>query len=273
MDELVLTYKGSGGSGIPLEAEAITPDNLRGKERGGIERLPLFHGNTKVPLGDAFEVKGDPSDRLRVLGDLALVKSLGQEMTGGRLVIEGNAGMHVGARMSGGTIEVRGGAADWAGAEMTGGLIWIKGDAGNRAGSAYRGSKYGMRGGVILIEGSAGHEVGGYMRRGLIAVRGDVQDFAGARMSAGTIFVFGRPGIRTGGGMKRGTIVCYQPPEVLPTFRAAGSFEPLFVAIYLRALAARGFDVGRFEATRRFARYRGDLAELGKGEILVAQPD
>ena len=273
MDELVLTYRGSGGSGIPLEAEAITPDNLRGQERGGIERLTLFHGNAKVPLGDAFEVKGAPSDRLRVLGDLALVKGLGQGMTGGRLVIEGDAGMHVGARMSGGTIEVRGGAADWAGAEMTGGLIWIKGDAGNRAGSAYRGSKFGMRGGVILVEGSAGHEVGGYMRRGLIAVRGDVHDFAGARMSAGTIFVLGRAGIRTGGGMKRGTIVCYQAPEILPTFRPAGSFEPLFVTIYLRALAARGFDAGRFETTRRFARYRGDLAELGKGEILAAQPD
>ena len=136
MDELVLTYKGGGGSRIPLEAEAITPDNLQAKERAGIERLTLFHGNEKVTLGDAFSVKGQPSGRLRVLGDLALVKSLGQGMASGRLVIEGNAGMHVGACMTGGEIEVRGSAADWAGAEMTGGLIWIRGDAGNGGGSA-----------------------------------------------------------------------------------------------------------------------------------------
>ena len=272
MDEIVLTYKGSGGSGIPLEAETITPDALRGKEKAEIERLTLFHGNEKLALGDAFSVQGKASDRLRVVGDLALVKSLGQEMASGHLVIEGDAGMHVGARMTGGEIEVRGSAGDWAGAEMTGGLIWIKGDAGNRAGSAYRGSKFGMRGGVILIEGKAGHEVGGYMRRGLIAVRGDAQDFTGARMMAGTIFIFGRPGIRTGGGMKRGSIICYQPPEILPTFYLSCAYAPLFIDIFIRALEDRGFPIDpEAAAPGRFARYRGDLAELGKGEILVRQ--
>lgn len=272
MSALVLTLRDGARSPIPVEADAIAPDRLRSMERAAIERLMLQHGNRTLPLAELFTVRGSPSDEVRVEGDLAGVKGLGSGMEGGRLIIDGDAGMHVGAQMRGGSIEVRGSAGDWAGAEMSGGLLRVRGHAGNRAGSAYRGSKFGMRGGVILIDGDAGHEVGGYMRRGLIAVRGDVQDHAGARMAAGTLFLFGRTGARAGGGMSRGTLVCYRAPEMLPTFRAAGVCEPLFVTIFVRALAARGFAVEGAGAVRRFQRYRGDLAELGRGEILAAEP-
>ena len=269
MAEIILTYRGVGGSTIPLEADPIVPALFRDKERKEIERLPLHHGNGTVPLGELFSIRGERSDALRVEGDLARVKGLGAEMVGGSMVIEGSAGMHVGARMTGGTIEVRGDADDWAGAEMTGGLLRIRGRAGNRAGSAYRGSKYGMRGGVILIEGDAGHEIGGYMRRGLIAVRGETKDHAGARMAAGSIFLFGKAGIRTGGGMHRGTIVCHHPIELLPTFRRASTYAPDFLAIYYRRLRALGFPIDDVEEVPRFDRYFGDLAETGKGEIFV----
>ena len=273
MGELLLSYRGASGSLIPVEADAITPDHLAGMDRPAIEKLTLHHGNQSVPLGELFAVRGDVCDTLRVEGDLGRVKGLGLGMKSGRLVIEGNAAMHVGAFMSGGTIEARGSVGDWAGAEMTGGLLLVRGDAGNRVGGAYRGSKHGMRGGVILVEGRAGHEAGGYMRRGLIAVRGDVGDFTGARMSAGTILLLGSAGIRTGGGMKRGTIVCRRPVELLPTFRAGGSIRPLFLRIILRALEARGFVAGAALGAPSFSftRHLGDLAELGKGEILVAR--
>jgi formylmethanofuran dehydrogenase subunit C len=272
MEEVVLSYKGLA-SPIPVEADAIVPDRLREMGRAEIERLVLNHGNERVALADLFTVRGGPSGRIRMEGDLATVKGLGTGMQDGRLLIEGNAGMHVGALMRGGCIEVGGSAGDWAGAEMTGGLLWIRGDAGNRAGSAYRGSKFGMRGGVILIEGGAGHEVGGYMRRGLIAVRGEVQDFAGARMVSGTLLLLGRTGIRTGGGMKRGTIVCEQGTEILPTFRRSEAGHPLFLQVIRRALQARGFPVEIGEGGRSYTRYRGDLAELGKGEILLRRQD
>jgi formylmethanofuran dehydrogenase subunit C len=271
MEEIVLTFKGMSGSTVPLEADPITPDLLQLKVRAEIERLPLHHGNEQVLLGDFFAVKGERSDRIRLQGDLSPVKNIGVGMQAGRIMIEGSVGMHVGARMAGGEIRVQGNAGDWAGAEMTGGLLWIKGSAGNRAGSAYRGSKYGMRGGVILIEGSGGHEVGGYMRRGLIVVGGDLEDHTGARMVAGSIFVFGRVGGRTGGGMKRGSIICFNAPDVLPTFRLTSTYSPLFVPIYLRALQRFGFSVPEARQAGRFARYCGDLAELGKGEILVWQ--
>jgi formylmethanofuran dehydrogenase subunit C len=269
MGEVVLTFKGLSGSPIPLEADSINPMLFRDRERKEIERVPLHHGNTSVPLGELFSIRGSPSGDLRIEGDLASVKGLGIGMSGGRMVIEGNVGMHVGAGMTGGEIEVRGDAADWAGAEMSGGLLRVRGNAGNRAGSAYRGSRFGMRGGVILIHGSAGHEVGGYMRRGLVAVQGDVADFAGARMAAGTILLFGRSGLRTGGGMNRGTIVCFGKAELLPTFRLASTYTPLVLEILLRALRARGYSIDGVEPLPRFDRYYGDLAELGRGEIFV----
>ncbi len=269
MSGINLTFKGTGGSAIPLEAEPIGPDLFRARDRKEIERLPLHHGNERVAIGDVFRIAGERSDDLRVEGDLARVKGLGSGMTGGTMVIEGHAGMHTGAGMSGGVLEVRGDAGDWAGAEMTGGLLWIRGSAGNRTGSAYRGSKYGMRGGVVLVDGEGGHEIGGYMRRGLIAVRGEVRDHAGARMSAGTILLFARAGWRTGGGMSRGTIVCFEPIEMLPTFRRSSSYAPLFLEIYLRALRARGFAIPHDGPLPRFIRHDGDLAELGKGEIFV----
>ncbi len=270
-EEIVLTFKGTEDSTIPLEADPINPDILQLKFRPEIEQLPLYHGNEQVRLGDFFTVKGERSNQIRVQGDLSRVKNIGVGMQGGRIVIEGNVGMHVGARMTGGEIEIHGNAGDWAGAEMTGGLLWIKGNVGNRAGSAYRGSKYGMRGGVILVEGSGEHEVGGYMRRGLIVVRGDVEDHTGARMVAGSIFVLGRAGARTGGGMKRGSIVCFHTPDILPTFRLTSTYTPLFIPIFLRSLHARGFPVSEVQRARHFIRYCGDMAELGKGEILVCQ--
>ncbi len=269
MSEVILTFK--GGVEVPLEVDCITPDLFQIKVHAEIEHLPIYHGNQRMALADFFEVKGERSDRIRIVGDLSKVRRIGQGMTTGRIGIQGSAGMNVGAGMAGGEILVEGDVDDWAGAEMRGGFLWIKGNAGNRAGSAYRGSKYGMRSGTILIEGGAGHEVGGYMRRGCIAVLGDVEDFAGARMVAGSLFLFGRTGVRTGGGMKRGSIVCFQEPALLPTFQYNCTYAPVFPQIFLRSLQRKGFPVKDEWLRGQFRRYNGDLSELGKGEILVWQ--
>jgi formylmethanofuran dehydrogenase subunit C len=63
MEEIVLTFKGTRGSTIPLEADPITPDILQLKFRPEIERLPLYHGNEQVLLGDFFTVKGERSNQ------------------------------------------------------------------------------------------------------------------------------------------------------------------------------------------------------------------
>src|SRR5262249_22783191 len=106
---LLLKYRGT--TTIPPEAECIRPDHLAGLAGLAIPGLPLQHGNTQVPLGEFFEIAGNAADGEVVLeGECSRVKWLGAAMAGGRLRIEGHAGMHLGAEMKGGLIEVRGNA-------------------------------------------------------------------------------------------------------------------------------------------------------------------
>jgi formylmethanofuran dehydrogenase subunit C len=253
----------------PLEAEAITPDNFKGKSAQEISKLSVMHGNEPAFLGDFFEVDTDGTEEIVLNGDLSRVKNVAAGMSQGTVIVNGNAGMHLGAGMHGGEIKVYGNVGDWAGAEMTGGKIHIRGNAGHGLGGAYRGSRRGMNRGLIMVDGNAGNEVGAVMRRGLIAVGGNVEDFAGAFMIAGSIIVFGRLGIRAGAGMLRGTIVAFQSLELLPTYRYDCSYQPNFLNLMFRELQSRGLSIPDNYMTAWFRRYSGDFNRLGKGEILV----
>ncbi len=255
---------------VPVEVEGITPDRVRDKSLAEIERLLIHHGNRKVRLADLFTLSGDPSDgRLDYEGDLNGVHFIGYGMTGGEIRVMGNAGRHLGGEMTGGTIRVEGNAGDWVGAEMHGGSIQIQGHAGDLVGAAYRGSKRGMTDGTILIGGNAGNEVGSAMRRGILAVRGCCGDAAGFNMIAGSILVFGECGIRIGAGMRRGTIALFggAPLKLLPTFRRAGAFRPLFLRLIFREFAGLGFPVDPGLLDGDLSLYHGDLLALGKGEV------
>jgi formylmethanofuran dehydrogenase subunit C len=268
---LLLKYHGT--TTIPIEAECLTPDTLAAKSAAEVAALPVQHGNTEVPLGEFFRAEGDAGDEQIVIeGDCGRVKLIGAGMTRGRITVRGDAGMHLGSEMRGGEIHVHGNAGDWVGAEMRGGRIHVHGDAGHLTGAAYRGSRLGMRGGVILVDGKAGNEIGGTMRRGLIAIGGDTGDFPGVGLIAGSVFIFGQPGLRLGAGMKRGTIALFGGrPELLPTFRPDCVYRPTFLALYLRQLAAWGFQVAPGQMQGLFQRYSGDLVALGKGEVLYWQ--
>lgn len=257
---------------VPVEAETITPQAFLGKGVSEIETLPVIQGNATARLGDFFQVSGEADGAVRLAGDCSRVKYVGKGMTEGRIEVEGDAGMHLGAEMRGGEIQVRGSVGDWAGAEMRGGLLRVSGNAGHLLGAAYRGSAKGMRGGTILVEGAAGNEVGCAMRRGLIAV-GAAGDFAGVMMLAGSIFILGKLGIRPGAGMKRGTLVTVacdaDGPRLLPTFRFDCEYWPPWLPLYARRLRALGFPVPDGLGRSPCRRYSGDFTELGKGEILV----
>ncbi len=275
----MLTLNWKASTTVPVEAECITPDNLSGKSLAEIERLPVQHGNRQESLAEFFAVSGDAADGEIVLeGDLSRVKWVGAEMTRGRITVRGSVGTHVGSEMAGGEIVVQGDAGDWVGAEMRGGLVHVHGNAGHQVGAAYRGSRRGMRGGTILVHGSAGNEIGSTMRRGLIAIGGDSGDFAGVSMIAGSILLFGAPGQRTGAGMKRGTIALFGPGSgrgelgLLPTFRLACEYQPVFMRLFMARLRSLGFPFERDVSAGRFRRFSGDLVALGKGELLVWEP-
>jgi formylmethanofuran dehydrogenase subunit C len=273
---LILRWKDA--TTLPVEADRLRPEALAGMTAGSVARLTLPLGNTSAEVGDLFSVEGDPGDGHLVFeGDLTHVRAIGERMTSGRVTVRGDVGPRAGLEMSGGELRIDGSAGPWAGAEMGGGLLRIAGDAGAGLGSALPGSRRGMTEGVILVGGSAGDDAGIAMRRGLIAIRGAVGEGAGRWMIAGSLFAFGPTGPAAGMGMRRGTIALFGQPDpadpgVLPTFAASGRDRPPFLTIYLRRLLAWGFDVPGPVLSGTVARYNGDLADSGQGEILVWSP-
>jgi len=257
---------------VPLEAEVLSPDVLADLTHEAVRALPVFLGKTQHRLDDFFEVEGAGSDELSIRGDAGNVKWIGRGMTRGRIVVEGNVGMHLGAYMKGGTIEVSGNAADWVGAEMSGGLIRIGGNAGGQIGAAYRGSPTGMRNGTILVGGSAGLEIGMRMRRGTIVVQGPVRDFAGLQMKGGTIIMLQGAELRTGAWMNRGTIVSLAALPLLPTFSFDCECNPVFLRVLARHLKSLGISIPYDVQQGTYRCYSGDAAVPGKGEIFIWQP-
>jgi len=257
---------------VPLEAEVLSPDIIAPLAADAIRALPVYLGKRERRLDDFFTIEGEGGDELEIVGDASKVKWIGRGMTRGRISIDGNAGMHLGAYMKGGSIDVSGNASDWVGAEMAGGLIRIGGNAGGQAGAAYRGSLSGMTDGTILIEGTAGLEVGMRMKRGLIAVGGRVRDFAGLQMKGGTIVLRSGAELRTGAWMMRGTIISFTPIQLMPTFAYASTYNPTFLRLYARHLRTLGFTIPDDESAGAYQRYNGDTSVPGKGEILIWAP-
>ena len=275
----VLKIRYVGETSIPIEAENITPDLVAGMQISEIEKLTVYEGNKQSNMSDLFEISGEVTKEVGeqvivVEGDTTLVKYIGSSMSSGKIIVEGNAGMHLGSRMTGGEIQVKGSVDDWAGAEMTGGYIRINKNAGNRLGSAYRGSPEGMTGGVIVVDGNVGQECGAFLRRGMIVIRGAVAPFAGVHMNGGQIFAFGHISKRLGASAKGngGFIACLGGVEqMLPTYIYDSTYKPVFMRVYLQQLSE---NLGVKEAANfmdaQFERFSGDLACGGNNEIFVA---
>jgi formylmethanofuran dehydrogenase subunit C len=234
----------------PLEAACIAPNRLAALSEREISALPVRHDGRAGVLGDFFTVRGERAVRVRVVGSLDAADGIGTGMSGGELVIEGNVGRDLGLGMSGGTVGVHG-------------------NAGVNAGGARPGAARGITGGELIIRGSVEGGVAAGMRRGLIVVTGDAGPGAGRGVIAGTVVVFGKVAAGAGRFLKRGSIVGFREMERPATFRYACTYRPPYVQVlfhYLRRY--RGLPVADAHVTGRYHRYSGDLAELGRGEIL-----
>jgi len=224
-------------------------------DAGELARRPIAVDGESVPLGELFEVTGSPGARFVFSGDLTQADRVAAGLSEGEVVVEGNAG-------------------DEAGIGMAGGSLDIRGDAGARAGGAEVDARRGMTGGELVIRGKAGPGPGGRMRRGLVVVAGDVASEAGPSMIAGTLMVFGQAGTSPGRWSKRGSIVALGPVDIPPTYRYACTYQPAYLQLILRRLERRyGLPVEARHQSGHYRRYSGDLAELGKGEILAWTAD
>ena len=102
-----------------------------------------------MTVGDAFKLKGTDAAKLRFVGTDARCDRIGQGLTEGEIVVDGDAGAYLGSKMRGGKIAVSGSAGALAGASMRGGTIDIARNAGERAGGVAVGEAHGMRGGRL----------------------------------------------------------------------------------------------------------------------------
>lgn len=253
----------------PLDAGSVAPDRLATLTAREIAALPLWIGVRIVPLGQVFDVAGERSDSLRIVGDVTRVHEIGSGMAGGTLVIDGDAGRGVARGMCGGTVEVTGSVGDDAGVSMSGGALRIHGNAGARLGGALPGAAKGMTGGEIVVSGSAGAETAVRARRGLVVVAGDVGERAARAMIAGTLVVLGRTAARPARQSKRGSVVAVGEIPVPPTYQYACTYRPAFVRFMMTYLRRRyGLAIDERVVGGRYRCYRGDAGDPGKGEIL-----
>ena len=157
-----------------------------------------------------------------------------------------------------------------AGLALAGGSLVIEGDAGTRAGAAPLGFKRGMTGGELIVRGSAGAGAGSAMRRGLLVVGGSAGEQTGLGMIAGTVVVFGPAGADSGLWSKRGTLLAFGRITVPATYSYACTYQSAHLRLLLTRLRTRyGLPVKPRHLNGLYRRYSGDLAELGKGEILT----
>jgi formylmethanofuran dehydrogenase subunit C len=245
----------------PALADATGCDTDRGT------RGPDQHS---VELGDLFSVRGERSAVVRVQGNLTNVDGIGAAMAGGTISIDGNAGRELGRAMTGGTIAVHGNVGDDAGVAMAGGAVLIWGSAADRVGGALPGASRGMTGGEIFVRRNVGRDAGTGVRRGLIVVGGDAGDGTARAMIAGTVLVMGTAAGTVGLWNKRGTVVALGGATVPATYRYACTYRPPYLRLifaYLRR--AHGVPVDDRYINGQYARYCGDLSEIGKGELLL----
>lgn len=228
-----------------LDLEVLNPEKIDGMNSSELKNLPIRQGNSEIPLSEFFEIEEIEGDALIIIGDLSRTRNLGFKMRKGKIIVEGDAGMHVGCQMKGGEIVIRGNADSWIGCEMRGGKIEISGRAGDYVGSAYRGSEKGMMGGEIKIGGSAGNFIGEFMSGGVIEISSDTGVHAGSNMTGGEIKI-GGTAILPGGGMRGGVIRVERIVDMLPTFKFEGEED--------------GYSV-----------FSGDYAVNGKGRIYARE--
>lgn len=268
-DRVTLTLRSSLTRAIG--AECIAADRFSGLSEQEIGALALWDGHATVPLGDVFAIHGGHSSSVTIEGDLAHLDGIGTAMRDGEIAIKGSVGRSVGARMSGGAIRVALSAGDDAGTAMAGGLLAIDGNAGDRVGGALQGASKGMTGGEIIVRGSVGRDAGARMRRGTLFCASAGEN-AGTAMIAGNIIVAGALGDGAGLGNKRGSILALGGVNVPPTYAYACTYRPPHVSLMLLSLRARyGLAIDDAHVHGLYARYSGDLADIGKGEILEWQ--
>ncbi len=251
-----------------IDCSPLTSSALANKSVPDIAATLLQSGNQKLRTDSVFEITGDDCNDIVFKNSHGKLDNIGQNLKSGRITVHGDAGAYLGLQMGNGEITVHGNVGDFAASGLAKGLIHIHGNVGDFLGAAIVGDRKGMKGGTVIVTGNAGERVGDQMRRGMILIEGNAGSYCASRMLAGTIGVLGSVGDYVGFSMRRGTIILTKTPKLHPTLQDCGPHTLPFLSLMFKALAQLPTKFGAI-SQNRVQRYAGDLANDGKGEILV----
>ena len=267
MSTLILTLK--QGLNRPVDMSAVKPSALAGLTAFEISSLVLGSGATAVALGDVFDVSGAPDSNVTISGGSSYLDYVGAGLDSGSVTVDGPVGNYAGTAMKGGRLDIRGDAGAYLASRMSGGIATVKGNAGDFVGGTRPGDRFGMTGGIVVIEGDIGARAGDKMRRGTVIVKGKAGPGAGTRMIGGTIWAEGGFGADPGLMMRRGTLIGSKVERLLPTFSDCGKHDLVIVRVLNRYLKQTLGDLAPKPLPLMVQRIAGDMATIGKGEILL----
>lgn len=263
-----LTLKLKAGPDQRLDLSSLTPARLASLSQGDIEALPLGTGRRPVRLGDVFAISGSPGDTLVIDGSSARLDGIGTELADGTIIVEGDVGAYAARRMKGGRLDIRGAAGAYLASGLRGGVVLAKW-AGELAGAPKAGERFGMLGGIVVVAGDVGERAGDRMRRGTIIAKGRFGPSAGSRMMGGTLWTETGFGAGPGPLMRRGTLIAPSVERLLPTFSDAGMHDLNVLRLLSRYFAETLGPLAPAALPGKVRRISGDLATIGKGEILL----
>lgn len=266
MSALTFTLKRQPEQRVDLSP--LTPDFLAGKSLSEIAAIELHSGNRELRVDELFDITGDDASDIVIENGSSRLDFIGAKMRSGRMTVNGGAGAYLGFQMRQGAIELHGDAGAFAASGMAGGTLHVHGNVGDFLAGAIAGDKKGMKGGLVMVTGNAGDRVGDQMRRGIVLIEGNAGAYCASRMLAGTIGVMGSVGDHVGFGMRRGTLLLFSQPVLHATLQDCGSHTLPFLSLMFksfRGLPSKYAGIDR----NRVRRFAGDLANDGRGEILV----
>ena len=267
MSALTLTLKDTPRQRVDLSP--LTPDLLKEKTPPEISAIELSSGNRRLRVSELFSLSGDDPSSLVIKNSCGKLDRIGQAMNTGSIMVHGDAGAYLGFAMKNGAVTVHGNVGAYAASGMKNGLLHIHGNTDDFLAAAIPGDRHGMVGGMVIVTGDAGDRVGDHMRRGNVLIEGNVGDYCGSRMLAGTIAVLGKTGSFTGYGMKRGTLLFSCIPAMPATFNDCGVHDLNYLPLLIKSWQSLDSKFAKLAPRSRVRHHMGDLANAGKGEILV----
>ncbi|HQR50979.1 MAG TPA: formylmethanofuran dehydrogenase subunit C [Methylophilaceae bacterium] len=266
MSALALTLKTQPQQRV--DCSPLTPDNLAGKTVAEIAAIELQCGKHKLRADAVFDITGTDAANIVIRNSSSKLDYIGHGIKSGRITIHGSAGSYLGFQMKKGEIVLHGNADAYAASGMAGGTLHIHGNVGDFLAAAIPGDRKGMKGGLVIITGNAGDRVGDQMRRGIVLIEGNAGAYCASRMLAGTIGVMGSVGDYVGFGMRRGTLLLFSTPKLHSTIQDCGSHTLPFINLMFKSFRGLPSQFARLDQNR-VRRYAGDIANDGKGEILI----